>query len=89
MTSIKAILIIVPTNRVRNQQSKSKLQMWKIVTWEQGALKLQEIKIDFEKSYVCLNKSHVPSKTTQVKHLSILLGSHNTLVSLGKTVYPF
>lgn len=58
------------------------------ITWDNVLRKLNEIKITFDKSYKCLNRTPLPSKITQLKHIGILACQHNTIANLGRTIYP-
>lgn len=58
------------------------------ITWDNVLRKLNEIKITFDKSYKCLNRTPIPSKITQLKHIGILACQHNTIANLGRTIYP-
>lgn len=42
--------------------------------------KIQILKDEFNKSFKCLNKKNVPSKTTQLKHLKIIISKHNYII---------
>jgi len=41
---------------------------------------IQILKEEFNKSFKCLNKTNVPSKPTQVKHLNIIIHKHNDII---------
>lgn len=58
------------------------------ITWDNVLRELNEIKITFDKSYKCLNRTPLPSKITQLKHIGILACQHNTIANLGRTIYP-
>lgn len=58
------------------------------ITWDNVLGKLHEIKRIFDKSYKCLNRTPLPSKITQLKHINILACQHNTIANLGRTIYP-
>lgn len=57
------------------------------VTWVQIVDKTQRIKQEFDKSYKCLNKTNLPSKKTQIKHLQNLVYQHNSIVGIIRNVF--
>jgi len=56
-------------------------------TWVQILESLQRIKQEFDRSYKCLNKTNLPSKKTQIKHLQNLVYNHNSIVGVLKFTY--
>ena len=57
------------------------------IIWEDIRRKLSEYKIEFDKSYKCLNKTALPKRKTQIKHLQILVFTHNSITGLTRSVF--
>lgn len=55
--------------------------------WEICKQEIQRIKINFDKSYKCLNRAVIPKEDTQIKHLKILVACHNEIVHLIRPIF--
>ena len=49
------------------------------VHWEELQRNLQPLKLEFDKSFKCLNKARLPSENTILKLIKILVTQHNLI----------
>lgn len=57
------------------------------VKWITIQENFKQIKLTFDRSFKCLNRSKLPSEAVQIKHLKILVGAHNESIGLIRKIY--
>lgn len=59
----------------------------KIIEWADLYEEFKKIKLDFDKSYKCVNKTKLPSAQTQFKHITELINKHNEISVILKDIF--
>lgn len=59
---------------------------YKSIEWTDLYEEFKKIKLDFDKSYKCVNKTKLPSAQTQLKHITELINKHNEIAVILKDI---